>query len=159
MIWLYPLRISTLLYFLMRYLPAAQMFFQTSVSENTPGCTLGAKITAGLSTVGRGAIIVILLIRTCALFPHSRILWLILGVLGVWSMGVDTRLIPKYDCSMNLDPSRNFSTLFWLNYYSRLVFEVAVTLLTCWKVHATYRVAKQLGTPSGLVGLLYRSGE
>ncbi|KAF8577650.1 hypothetical protein K439DRAFT_1364231 [Ramaria rubella] len=80
LIWRRPFRLSTILYFMLRFLPLPQIIFHFCTTMGIPRCQQFYRITTSFANLARGTVLVL---RTYAVYDRNVKVLIGLGSLGL----------------------------------------------------------------------------
>jgi len=157
-IWRSKIRPSTVLYFIMRYLPLAQVVLYGTVMPNVPDCARLSIIVNCLGLVARLGIAFSLVARTYAICAQSRVILVVFALLGISGTILDGSQFSTDLCA-NISPTKTY-LLQLLDTSLRLVFEAAVIIISIIKTWGFLSLQSGLGAFQGrtVTGLLLSNG-
>ncbi|KAF8589391.1 hypothetical protein K439DRAFT_1628831 [Ramaria rubella] len=164
LIWQRPFRLSTALYFMIRFLPFPQIIFNFPISLpllpwSPVKCQQLYRLTAILANIARSGFIAVLVLRTYAVYERNVKILIGLGSLGVAVVGSDFVSIAASTClfapaTLLQRLSQTIATAL------RVAFEIILIVFTIWRTAyiSQRRKTRIVLEGASLESLILRSG-
>jgi len=157
LMWSTKFRLSTLLYFIIRYPVIARLLFYVFHTDGEYQCTQILRFGDALSVLSNAAANIVLVARTYAISGKNKPILVITGFLGTSVIGLNCFLVGMSKCDLPVDPPSliiaNVASSF-----GRILFDLIVVVVTIFHTIRMARVQRQLNRRHTLAGLILQSG-
>jgi len=140
LIWHGSFQFTTILYFMVRYLPFFGLVYFLAADSKQSFCTPLLRVMDAMSILARTAVTVVLIAQTYAMYNQSRAILVILGALSLAIVAVDGYEVASDSC--DFDTANNMAYRATLSLVILTAFSAAVMGLTLYKVVGIVRQKK-----------------